>query len=177
MHSIDWTAVGTLLLAAVTVVAIVVPISQRNREAKAEQAAALRQMRQILSLYLRRMNWFNNESQREPAILQAELDIALGRALSDDMARALPATALTEQVYLAIFTAHDAFVAAQLLQNPRRIVTEDDRDLVAKRAQAASMLLGDAMAAVNKLVDTPDAPDWLRRYWSRGETPSDRASN
>lgn len=106
-----WLAITTVVLAIATTGAIFVPLISATTERKKNQIAALRQLRQIIRLFWLRTSFLGKEPGWSAHTLLQGLDVALGRALSDDMARALPPS-IAYRVYGALFTAHDAITTA-----------------------------------------------------------------
>lgn len=131
------TAIATFLLGGITVLAVLMPLIQREDERRDSADAAMRELYQIVTVFktrtakLAKMPTFNAE-----ALLQG-LDVLLARALADDIARALPRTTDTGYVYHSLFTAFDAISDAIHWQGSLPVERGNARD----NAVAADVML------------------------------------
>ena len=135
------TALATLGLAVVTVVAILSPIIQRNRERVRETQAALRQFRFLLQIYQRRLGIVAADPHVNAAGLLNGLDVIWGQAFSSDLGRMIPQSMAMTDAYLAVINAQDALVLAAQQQsgNPVRAM-QTAQAAVEKLNYAADMI-------------------------------------
>lgn len=101
-------AIATLVLACVTMLAVVVPMISDIGKSGGHRLAALRQLYLICCFFQTRTKALATRPHADPQALLLGLDAALSRALSDDVARYVPHDAYNGAL-LALFEAHDAF--------------------------------------------------------------------
>ncbi len=109
--------------------------ADRQRESLAQEelqtTAAMRELYQIVTVFKNRTGKLAMTSTPNPNSLMQGLDVLLARALSDNIARALPSTTDIGYVYRALFTAFDALAEA-----PHR--QQNERGQVTKAGDAAA---------------------------------------
>lgn len=100
-------AIATLVLAFFTMLAVVVPVITSALDRRAQRIGALLQLDLIVSFFETRVRAIATRPQSDAEALMLGLDVALGRALLDDVGRSVPGDALTATL-LALFEAHEA---------------------------------------------------------------------
>jgi hypothetical protein len=108
-----WTkglAIGTFVLAFVTLIAVFSPSYFDALRREDEVIAAARLLWRTLATFNRRMDQLANDPNWSAKTLLIGLDIPLAQALSQDVWRALPATALSLKIYIALMRAQDTLV-------------------------------------------------------------------
>ena len=150
------TALATVFLAVVTVLAILLPVTQREEEQRESTIAALHQLLVTIALMKRRVQLLVADPSWKADSLLNGMDSAFALTLSE---RSLPRTARTEIALIAIFQAQETLAYATYLQNNEHADEMELRlhaGLAQKRLRAAYDETEKALIELDGLaLDTP----------------------
>jgi hypothetical protein len=148
----DPVALATLVLAVVTVAAIVTPLLADRSEARRRRAVALAQLTTILRIFEMRISKLRSNPRTPASQLNAGLAPMFDRSLEGDIAEAVPETALGD-VYLGLYLVTNVLSYAAELQadaQGRPDATQSIADTIGSNAEkarakvkSARQLLGD----------------------------------